>query len=72
MTAKQSQGLSDVIDYAVQICKTQITDENAEILRHHATGINCTSETACWRAPVRSGELSKRKNRRSIFALSEN
>lgn len=46
MTANQAQGLSDAIDYAAQSRKTQITDENAEILRHYVTGINCTSETA--------------------------
>lgn len=46
MTADQTQGLSDVIDYAAQTRKTQITDENAEILRHYVTGINCQPETA--------------------------
>jgi hypothetical protein len=46
MTANQAQGLSDVIDYAAQTRKTQITDENAEILRHYVTGINCLPETA--------------------------
>jgi hypothetical protein len=46
MTAAQTQGLSDVIDYASQTRKTQLTDENAEILRHYVTGINCTPETA--------------------------
>ena len=46
MTAAQAQGLSDVIDYASQSSKTQITDENAEILRHYVTGINCSPDTA--------------------------
>jgi hypothetical protein len=46
MTAAQTQGLSDVIDYASQTRKTQLTDENAEILRHYVTGINCAPETA--------------------------
>jgi polyhydroxyalkanoate synthesis regulator phasin len=46
MTAAQAQGLSDVIDYASQTRKTQLTDENAEILRHYVTGLNCAPETA--------------------------
>lgn len=46
MTAEQAQGLSDVIDYASQTRKTQISDENAEILRHYVTGINCQPDTA--------------------------
>jgi len=46
MTAEQAQGLSDVIDYASQTRKTQLTDENAEILRHYVTGINCQPDTA--------------------------
>ncbi len=46
MTAAQTQGLSDVIDYASQTRKTQLTDENAEILRNYVTGINCEPETA--------------------------
>lgn len=46
MTVAQTQGLSDVIDYASQTRKTQLTDENAEILRHYVTGINCQPETA--------------------------
>ena len=46
MTAEQTQGLSDVIDYASQTRKTQLTDENAEILRHYVTGINCQPDTA--------------------------
>ncbi|MDR3072678.1 MAG: relaxase/mobilization nuclease domain-containing protein [Clostridiales Family XIII bacterium] len=46
MTEKQTQGLSDVIDYAAQSRKTQITNENAEILRHYVTGVNCAPETA--------------------------
>ena len=46
MTAEQTQGLSDVIDYASQTRKTQITDENAKILRHYVKGIGCQPETA--------------------------
>jgi hypothetical protein len=46
MTAGQAQGLSDVIDYAAQTRKTQLTNENAEILRHYVPGINCNPETA--------------------------
>jgi len=46
MTAEQAQGLSDVIDYASQTRKTQLTDENTEILRHYVTGINCQPDTA--------------------------
>jgi len=46
MTEKQMQGLSDVIDYASQTRKTQLTDEKAEILRNYVTGINCQPETA--------------------------
>jgi hypothetical protein len=46
MTTAQAQGLTDVIDYAAQSRKTQITDENAEILRHYVTGINCSPDTA--------------------------
>ena len=46
MTAAQVQGLSDVIEYASQSRKTQITDENAVILRHFVTGINCRTTIA--------------------------
>lgn len=46
MTPEQAQGLSDVIDYASQTCKTQLTNEKAKILRHYVTGINCQPETA--------------------------
>ena len=46
MTAAQAQGLSDIIDYAAQSCKTGLTDEHAEIMRHFVTGINCQPETA--------------------------
>ena len=46
MTAEQTQGLSDVIDYASRNNKTQLTDENAEIMRRFVTGINCQPEIA--------------------------
>jgi hypothetical protein len=46
MTAAQTQGLSDVIDYASQTRKTRLTDEGAEVLRHYVTGVNCAPETA--------------------------
>ena len=46
MTAAQAQDLSDVIDYAAQTRKTQITDENAEVLRHYVSAVNCQVETA--------------------------
>jgi hypothetical protein len=46
MTAMQAQGLVDVIGYAVQTQKTQITDESAEALRHYVTGVNCSPDTA--------------------------
>jgi hypothetical protein len=46
MTDVQAQGLSDVIDYASQARKTQLTDENAEVLRHYVTGVNCQPDTA--------------------------
>jgi len=46
MTAAQAQGLSDVIDYASQTRKTQLTDESAQILRHYVSGVNCNPDTA--------------------------
>ena len=46
MTAEQAQGLSDVIDYAAQTDKTQLSDERAEIMRHFITGVGCRAETA--------------------------
>ncbi len=46
MTAAQAQGLSDVIDYASQARKTQMTNENAVILRHYVSGVNCDPDTA--------------------------
>ena len=46
MTEGEAQGLSDVIDYAQQSRKTQLSNERAEIKRHFVTGINCQPDTA--------------------------
>ena len=42
MTERQAQGLSDVIDYAVNSEKTQAADgEQEEILHSFVSGVNC-------------------------------
>lgn len=46
MTALQEQGLSDVIDYAIQTEKTEFFDESIEILKQYVTGVNCDIDTA--------------------------
>jgi hypothetical protein len=46
ITPDQAQGLSDVIDYAVQSHKTQLSDEGAEIKKRFITGVNCLPEAA--------------------------
>ena len=46
MTAAQTQELSDVIDYAAQSRKTQLSNERTEIMRRFVTGIGCEVETA--------------------------
>ena len=46
MTAEQTQGLSDVINYAAQSRKTQLSDECTEVMRHFVSGINCQPDTA--------------------------
>lgn len=47
MSDRQAQGLSDVIDYAVNSEKTAIVDnEQAEVLRSFVSGINCHPGTA--------------------------
>lgn len=47
MTERQAQGLSDVIDYAVNSEKTQAADgEHEEILHSFVSGVNCHSGTA--------------------------
>ena len=47
MTEKQSQGLSDVIEYAVNSDKTQrVDDENAAVMQSFVSGVNCHPSTA--------------------------
>lgn len=47
MTERQAQGLSDVIDYAVNSEKTQAADgEQEEILHSFVSGVNCHPRTA--------------------------
>ena len=49
MTERETQGLSDVIEYAVQQEKTEKTetdDEGAEIMQRFVSGVNCTPMTA--------------------------
>ena len=47
MTAKQTQGLSDVIEYAINSEKTQqVDDENAQVMQSFVSGINCHPSTA--------------------------
>ena len=47
MSDRQAQGLSDVIDYAVNSKKTQqADDEQAEVLRSFVSGVNCHPGTA--------------------------
>ncbi|MFT9057457.1 MAG: relaxase/mobilization nuclease domain-containing protein, partial [Ethanoligenens sp.] len=46
MTEAQTQGLSDVIDYAIQARKTQIVDESTEVVKRYVSGINCQPATA--------------------------
>lgn len=49
MTLRETQGLSDVIEYAVQQEKTEKTetdDEGAEIMQRFVSGVNCTPMTA--------------------------
>lgn len=49
MTLRETQGLSDVIEYAVQQEKTEKTetdDEGAEIMQRFFSGVNCTPMTA--------------------------
>ena len=46
ITAEQTQGLLDVIDYATRSSKTQLSDEHAEIMRHFVSGVNCNPDTA--------------------------
>lgn len=49
MTDRQAQGLSDVIDYAVNHEKTEkieADDEGAPVIRRFVSGVNCTPTTA--------------------------
>lgn len=49
MTERDTQGLSDVIEYAVQEEKTEkinVDDEGAEIMQRFISGVNCTPTTA--------------------------
>jgi len=49
MSAKESQGLSDVIEYAVRREKTakiETDDESAEVMERFVSGVNCTPATA--------------------------
>ena len=46
MTDRQAQGLSDVIDYAVNSEKTQTPDEATEVMQQLVSGVNCHPATA--------------------------
>lgn len=46
MTDRQAQGLSDVIDYAVNSDKTQVSEESAEAMQQFVSGVNCHPATA--------------------------
>ena len=46
MTERQAQGLSDVIDYAVNSEKTQTTGEATEVMQQFISGVNCHPSTA--------------------------
>ena len=46
MTDRQAQGLSDVIDYAVNSEKTRMTDETAAVMQQFVSGVNCHPATA--------------------------
>ena len=46
MTDRQAQGLSDVIDYAVNSDKTQTSKESAEAMQQFVSGVNCHPATA--------------------------
>lgn len=46
MTDRQTQGLSDVIDYAVNSEKTQTADEATEVMQQFVSGVNCHPATA--------------------------
>lgn len=46
MSDRQAQGLSDVIDYAVNSEKTQTADEAADVVQQFVSGVNCHPGTA--------------------------
>ena len=46
MIDRQAQGLSDVIDYAVNSEKTQMADEATEVMQQFVSGVNCHPATA--------------------------
>ncbi|HHW46091.1 MAG TPA: relaxase/mobilization nuclease domain-containing protein [Clostridiales bacterium] len=46
MIGRQAQGLSDVIDYAVNSEKTQMADEATEVMQQFVSGVNCHPATA--------------------------
>lgn len=46
MTERQAQGLSDVIDYAVNSEKTRAADEATEVMQQFVSGVNCHPATA--------------------------
>ena len=46
LSDRQVQGLSDVIDYAANIEKTQAADEQSEVLHSFVSGVNCHPSTA--------------------------
>ena len=47
MTDRQTQGLFDVIEYAVNSEKTQqMDDENAQVMQSFVSGVNCHPSTA--------------------------
>ena len=46
MTDKETQGLSDVIDYAVNTKKTKAAGETHEVMRRYVSGVNCSPSTA--------------------------
>lgn len=46
MSEKQAQGLSDVIEYAINQKKTQVTDERTAALKNFVSGVNCSPGTA--------------------------
>ena len=46
MSDRQAQGLSDVIDYAVNNEKTQTADKAADVVQQFVSGVNCHPGTA--------------------------